>query len=149
MRILLVTPSYHPNIGGVEYVVKSIAERLAALGHETTVVTGDPKADKPREEEINGIHVVRWPTWVPSGAYHIPQKRNQLRNLFQKLLNDADAVHIHSAHAVLTVWAAQACGSSSRSTTTARDTASCGGSSGSPGGGMWRAQSRRPTRYTP
>jgi glycosyltransferase involved in cell wall biosynthesis len=59
MRILLATPSYYPNIGGVEYVVKSIAERLAALGHETTVVTGDTKADKPREEEINGVHVIR------------------------------------------------------------------------------------------
>jgi len=108
MKILLVTPSYYPNIGGVEYVVKSIAERLAALGHETTVVTGDPKADKPREEEINGVHVIRWPTWAPSGAYHIPKKRNQLKNLLQKLLNDADAVHVHSAHAVLTVWAAAA-----------------------------------------
>jgi glycosyltransferase involved in cell wall biosynthesis len=108
MRILLATPSYYPNIGGVEYVVKSTAERLAALGHETTVVTGDPKADKPREEEINGVHVIRWPTWAPSGAYHIPKKRNQLRNLLQRLLNDTDAVHVHSAHAVLTVWAAAA-----------------------------------------
>jgi Glycosyltransferase len=104
MRILLVTPRYHPNIGGVEYVVKSTAERLAALGHETTVVTGDPKADKPREEEINGVYVVRWPTWAPSGAYHVPRKRDQLRNLLQRLLSDADAVHVHSAHAVLTVW---------------------------------------------
>jgi len=106
MKILLVTPRYYPNIGGVEYVVKSTAERFAALGHETTVVTGDSKADKAREEEINGVQVIRWPTWAPSGAYHIPKKRNQLRNLLQRLLNDADAVHIHSAHAVLTVWAA-------------------------------------------
>jgi len=106
MRILLATPSYYPNIGGVEYVVKSIAERLATLGHETTVVTGDPKADKPREEEIDGVHVIRWPTWAPSGAYHVPKKGGQLRDLLQRLLNDADAVHIHSAHAVLTVWAA-------------------------------------------
>jgi glycosyltransferase involved in cell wall biosynthesis len=106
--ILLVTPRYYPNIGGVEYVVKSTAERLAALGHETTVVTGDTKADNPLEEEINGVYVIRWPTWAPSGAYHIPKKRDQLRNFLQKLLNDADAVHVHSAHAVLTVWAAVA-----------------------------------------
>jgi len=106
--ILLATPSYYPNIGGVEYVVKSTAERLAALGHETTVVTSDPKTDKPREEEINGIRVIRWPTWAPSGAYHIPRMRSQLRNLLRKLLRAADAVHIHSAHAVLTVWAAAA-----------------------------------------
>jgi len=48
MKILLATPSYHPNIGGVEYVVKSIAERLAALGHETTVVTGPEGQQTPR-----------------------------------------------------------------------------------------------------
>jgi len=108
MRILLVTPRYYPNIGGVEYIAKSMAERLAALGHETTVVTGDPKADKPREEEINGVQVIRWPTWAPSGAYHIPKKRGQLRNLLRNLLNDVNAVHLHSAHAVLTVWAATA-----------------------------------------
>jgi glycosyltransferase involved in cell wall biosynthesis len=32
--------------------------------------------------------------------------RSQLRSLLQKLLNEVDAVHIHSAHAVLTVWIA-------------------------------------------
>jgi glycosyltransferase involved in cell wall biosynthesis len=108
MRILLVTPSYYPDVGGVEYVVKSTAERLAALGHETTVVTGDPKADKPLEEEINGVYVIRWPTWAPSGAYHIPKKRNQLRNLLRKLLNDADAVHIYNVHSIFTTYAALA-----------------------------------------
>ena len=108
MRMVYVTPSYSPRIGGVEYVAKSVAERLAKMGHEVTVVTGEPGAEKPREEEINGVRVIRWPTWAPSGAYHIPKKRDQLRNLLQKLLNDADAVHVHSAHAVLTVWAAAA-----------------------------------------
>ena len=108
MRIVYVAPSYYPRIGGLEYVVKSVAERMAKLGHEVTVVAGEPEAEKPREEEINGVYVIRWPTWAPSGAYHIPKKRNQLRNLLRKLLNDADAVHIHSAHAVLTVWAAAA-----------------------------------------
>jgi len=29
MKILIATPKYHPHIGGVEYVVKSVAERLA------------------------------------------------------------------------------------------------------------------------
>jgi len=105
MRIVYVAPSYYPRIGGVEYVVKSVAERMAKMGHEVTVVAGEPEAEKPREEEINGVRVIRWPTWAPSGAYHIPRKRNQLRSLLQRLLDDVDAVHIHSAHAVLTVWA--------------------------------------------
>jgi len=107
MKILFITPSYYPNVGGVEYVVKSTAERLAALGHDVVILTGAPDAHIT-QEEINGVHIVRWPTWAPSGAYHIHKKRNQLRNLLRNLLNDADAVHIHSAHAVLTVWAAAA-----------------------------------------
>jgi len=105
MRIVYVAPSYYSQIRGVEYVVKSVAERMAKMGHEVTVVAGEPEAEKPREEEINGVRVIRWPTWAPSGAYHIPRKRNQLRNLLQRLLNDVDAAHVHSAHAVLTVWA--------------------------------------------
>ncbi len=89
-------------------MVGSVASRLAALGHEVAVLTGDPGVGRPREEEVDGVRVVRWPTWAPSGAYHIPRERDQLRNLLRKLLNDVDAVHIHSAHAVLTVWAAAA-----------------------------------------
>jgi len=105
MRIVYVAQSYYPRIGGVEYVVKSVAERMAKMGHEVTVVAGEPEAEKPREEEINGVRVIRRPTWAPSGAYHIPRKRNQLRSLLQRLLNDVDAVHIHNTHAVLAVWA--------------------------------------------
>jgi len=30
MRIVHITPFYHPVIGGVEYVAKSVAERLEA-----------------------------------------------------------------------------------------------------------------------
>ena len=94
--------------GGVEYVVKSIAERLVALGHETTVVTGDPKADKPREEEINGVHVIRWPTWAPSGAYHIPRMKSQLEKLLTDTARGTDVVHAHSVHSITTTYAALA-----------------------------------------
>jgi len=38
MRIVYVAPSYHPWFGGIEYIVKSVAERLAKMGHEVTVV---------------------------------------------------------------------------------------------------------------
>ncbi|NAZ32813.1 MAG: glycosyltransferase [Pyrobaculum sp.] len=106
MKILIATPMYHPHIGGVEYVVKSVAERLAKMGHAVTVLAGEPGAKTPRTDQINGVQVIRWPTRAPNHAYHIPKKRDQLRNLLRKLLNDADAVHIHSAHAVLTVWTA-------------------------------------------
>jgi len=47
MKIVLVSPGYYPRIGGVEYVVKSIAERLARRGHSVIVVAGDPDIKTP------------------------------------------------------------------------------------------------------
>ncbi|MFZ8839565.1 MAG: hypothetical protein ACO2PM_11800 [Pyrobaculum sp.] len=48
MRILLVTPRYYPNIGGVEYVVKSAAlvSRLQwnSLSHFTAAKQSPPYA---------------------------------------------------------------------------------------------------------
>ena len=52
MRVLFVAPSYYPSIGGVEYVVKSVAERLARMGHEVTVVAGDPGAGGPARRRL-------------------------------------------------------------------------------------------------
>ena len=104
MRIIHVAPRYHPHIGGVEYVVKSIAERSAKMGHTVTVIAGEPNTDKPHEEEINGVEVIRWPTWSPGNAYHIPRHRNKLEKLLTDLAKEADVIHIHSVHAILTVY---------------------------------------------
>jgi glycosyltransferase involved in cell wall biosynthesis len=52
MRILFIAPSYYPHIGGVEYVVNSISERLVNISHEVTVLAGEPDLDRPREEEL-------------------------------------------------------------------------------------------------
>ena len=104
MRILFITPSYHPHVGGVEYVVKSVAERLAKLGHDVTVLAGEPAAYSPHEKEINGIYVIRWPTQTPGGAYHIPIATDKLRKTAIHLAKDADVVHIHNIHAVFSVY---------------------------------------------
>ena len=40
MQILIIATSYYPHIGGVEYVVKSTAERLVRKGHNVTVIAG-------------------------------------------------------------------------------------------------------------
>jgi len=106
MRILLITQTYHPHVGGVEYVVKSIAERLVRLGHDVTVLAGEPAASKPSEEEVGGVRVVRWPSWTPAGAYHIPKRRQELEEAIKKLAKDVDVIHAHNAHAVFTVWTA-------------------------------------------
>jgi len=46
MKIVYAAPTYHPHVGGVEYVVKAVAERLAKRGHEVVVLAGEPNAEK-------------------------------------------------------------------------------------------------------
>jgi len=113
LRILQVSPSYYPHISGVEYVVKSISERLAKAGHEVTVVAGEPNTHKPYEEVVNGVRVVRWPVWSPGNAYHIPRKRGELEKFSKELASEVDVVHVHSAHSIFTVYAGLALASSS------------------------------------
>ncbi|ABP49966.1 MAG: glycosyltransferase family 4 protein [Pyrobaculum arsenaticum] len=110
MRILFVAPSYYPHVGGVEYVVKSVAERLAKLGHEVAVLAGEPGAEAPREEEVNGVRVVRWPVWSPGGAYHVPRARRRLEALVRDEARVADVIHLHSVHSVFTMHVLRAAG---------------------------------------
>jgi 1,2-diacylglycerol 3-alpha-glucosyltransferase len=104
MRFLFVTPRYHPHVGGVEYVVKSVAERLANKRHDVTVLCGEPSIDNPKEELINGVHVFRWPVWIHGDAYHIPRMRDKMKIWLLNALNGYDVIHFHSVHSVFTVF---------------------------------------------
>jgi glycosyltransferase involved in cell wall biosynthesis len=115
MRILFIAPSYYPHIGGVEYIVKSVADRLAKAGHEVTVVAGEPNTDKPYEEVVDGVRVVRWPVWSPGNAYHILRKRGELEKFSKELAGEVDVVHVHSVHSIFTVYAGLVIASSSMS----------------------------------
>jgi len=104
MKILYISSVYYPHVGGMEYVIKSVAERLAKMGHDVTVLAGEPRIKKPLEEEVNGVSVVRWPTHALGDAYHIPRQRSELEAKLRELLKGVDVVHLHSVHAVLPVW---------------------------------------------
>jgi len=58
MRILFVLENYLPNIGGVETVFKNLAEGLASLGHNISIVTHRLKGTK-RFEIINKVKIHR------------------------------------------------------------------------------------------
>jgi glycosyltransferase involved in cell wall biosynthesis len=72
MKILHVSPLYYPSIGGNQYHVQLMAEKLAQLGNEVHVFTSralHPRHfrtpdtninDLPLEEVINGVHVRRF-----------------------------------------------------------------------------------------
>ena len=104
MRVMFVVSHYYPYTGGVEYVVKSVAERLVKKGHDVTVLCGGPNLDNPKEEWINGVHVFRWPIWSPGDAYHIPRMRGKLKSWLLNAVKGCDVVHFHSVHSVLTVY---------------------------------------------
>ena len=99
MKIAYVTAFYHPAIGGVEQVVKELAERYVNQGHEVHVFTSDWDKNKRiriKEETINGVHVHR--------HFHILKVAN-FASIFPSLLwtlsrYKFDIIHTHvSGHA--------------------------------------------------
>ena len=59
MRIVQVSPFFHPHAGGVESHVRGIVRELAREGHEVTVVTSRYDRGLPAEEETEGYRIVR------------------------------------------------------------------------------------------
>jgi glycosyltransferase involved in cell wall biosynthesis len=88
MRILHITPSFHPAVGGVETHVRRVSECLAAKGHEVTVVT---QADSPGEEALGLVRVRRLPRsgWLP--AWRASRQH----------IAAAEIVHCHDAYSFL------------------------------------------------
>ncbi|MBC8087777.1 MAG: glycosyltransferase, partial [Phycisphaerae bacterium] len=67
MRILHITPDYHPAKGGGEFYIKEVSERLAARGHEVTVLAMNSRGTRRedgarllRREAINDVQVHRF-----------------------------------------------------------------------------------------
>lgn len=59
MKILLVLTYYHPHVSGLTIYVQRLATALARRGHQVTVLTSRYSRSLPREEEIDGVRVVR------------------------------------------------------------------------------------------
>ncbi|HSQ32341.1 MAG TPA: glycosyltransferase family 4 protein [Gemmatimonadaceae bacterium] len=69
LRIVQVSPSYAPLVGGCERLLQGVSERLVERGHDVTVLTFDcatqldfrsPRgAGLPPDEMLNGVRVIR------------------------------------------------------------------------------------------
>ena len=96
MKILQVCPRYFPYIGGVERVVKNVAEHLVSGSHEVTVYSTDPSKKLPQLQVINGVKVRNYSTLAPNEAFYFPHPK-----MFLHLLSEhADIMHAHSVHAL-------------------------------------------------
>jgi glycosyltransferase involved in cell wall biosynthesis len=99
MRIIHVHHHYWPVVGGIENVVRALAEGMVKLGHEVHVVASRYGAEgRPREEVVNGVHVHR----VKSFRLGYPDLTYPLEHPID-LLKNADVVHGHSQNSLFTV----------------------------------------------
>jgi glycosyltransferase involved in cell wall biosynthesis len=83
-------------IGGIENVVRALAENMTKLGHEVHVVASTFGADgRPREEVINRVHVHR----VRSLRLGYPDLTYPL-DCPVDILKNADIVHMFSQNSL-------------------------------------------------
>ncbi|MCG6922684.1 MAG: glycosyltransferase family 4 protein [Acidobacteria bacterium] len=70
-RVLFLTESFHPVLGGGETHIRQLGGQLAALGHVATVVTRRGGASWPSVDEVDGVRVrrVRPPGPARTGKY--------------------------------------------------------------------------------
>ncbi|MCK4570279.1 MAG: glycosyltransferase family 4 protein [Bacteroidales bacterium] len=59
MKILFILELYYPNIGGIEKLFKSLAEKLVEEGYSVTIITTRFRKDLPLNETINGVKIKR------------------------------------------------------------------------------------------
>jgi glycosyltransferase involved in cell wall biosynthesis len=64
MKILLIHWYYPPQIGGVETILKGMAETLAARGHQVTVYA--VKVDEQKDIEYPGVKIIRDSDFKPA-----------------------------------------------------------------------------------
>ena len=61
MRILIVLTYYKPYKSGLTIYAQRLAEALAALGHEVSVLTSHYNPDLPEREVAGGVKIQRLP----------------------------------------------------------------------------------------
>ncbi len=73
LNVLMVTPRYFPWMGGIETHVYEVGRRLVRAGVNVTLLTTVPAitASLPREDEVEGMHIIRVKAWPPQKDYYI------------------------------------------------------------------------------
>src|SRR5262245_26508301 len=59
LRVLLLTETFYPEIGGGERQARRLSAALARRGHDVTVVTRRSRSGLPREEYEGKVRIIR------------------------------------------------------------------------------------------
>ena len=71
LRVLMVCARYLPDMGGIETHAYEVARRLAALDEfEITVLATDRSRNRPANEIVEGVRIVRIPAWPKNRDYY-------------------------------------------------------------------------------
>jgi glycosyltransferase involved in cell wall biosynthesis len=84
-RVLFLTESFHPVLGGGEIHVRRLGAALVASGFGATVVTRRGEAEWPAVDEVDGIRVVRVPPPGPGRTGKYLMVPGALRATFREL----------------------------------------------------------------
>jgi glycosyltransferase involved in cell wall biosynthesis len=63
MKVLIATPYFWPQIGGMENYARSLAQGLAKTSCDVVVVCGDPTVRQPTRDRVDEFAVWRLPIW--------------------------------------------------------------------------------------
>jgi glycosyltransferase involved in cell wall biosynthesis len=103
MKIVEVSPTFPPNIGGVESHVHLLSKVLVDKGFDIEVFTTDPNARGSAKDYVDNIPVTRFPSIAPFDTIYYS------RSLTKALEStEADIVHAHGFRALPMLSAAMA-----------------------------------------
>jgi glycosyltransferase involved in cell wall biosynthesis len=94
-RLLIVTHTFLPHVGGIERVSYEQGKRLMRLGYDVTVLTS--RMNTPTSYVVEGIKVHCYDSLNQAFGLGIPYPIPQLNSFkpFIKNVNQADLVHVH------------------------------------------------------
>ncbi|MGK6306968.1 glycosyltransferase family 4 protein [Variovorax sp. DT-64] len=87
MKVLSITPTYFPQVGGIESVVRELAVRTSGPGVQVDVAHVSAKVAEPSVDEVDGLKV-----------YRVPVAGNRLAGYardFGRLAAGYDLLHVH------------------------------------------------------
>lgn len=96
LKIIMVTPRYYPYMGGIETHVYEVGRRLAQKGNHITILTtmpDSPLSALPREEESEGMHIIRVRAWPKGRDYYLAP---EIRAIIKQ--TKWDLVHCQGCH---------------------------------------------------
>jgi glycosyltransferase involved in cell wall biosynthesis len=95
-HVLMVTPRFFPQAGGVETHVFEVGRRVAASGARLTVLTTDVSRALPPRAELEGIEIVRVPAYPRSKDWYVaPAIARVVASA------GADVIHVQSYHSMV------------------------------------------------